>query len=139
MPATFDRRGYRPAQDRQIFFKAIQPIVDPATTGDFNQAIMDLGSSYMTAKNPTRNIRPFGNLTLVPGEPGARLSGEDKKPRPKVVPYYGLLVQSPAGELVVQRTSQQMLTGYWTYPWSQGRFAAGPGAEPTTLAAISRR
>lgn len=27
-------------------------IIDPNRPGDFNQAIMDLGSSYMRAKNP---------------------------------------------------------------------------------------
>ncbi len=45
-------------QTRKIFEAAIQPIVSPTRPGDFNQAIMDLGSSYMTAKNPDSEHSP---------------------------------------------------------------------------------
>ena len=45
-------------KSRKIFYDAILPIVDPDRPGDFNQAIMDLGSSYMTAKNPNSADSP---------------------------------------------------------------------------------
>lgn len=122
---------------RQIFFKAIQPIVDPQRPGDFNQAIMDLGSSYMTAKNPDPEHSPVRQFDASYRENRVLdFPVKTKKPRPKLVSYYGLLVQSPAGELVVQRTSQQMLTGYWTYPLvTKADLQPDQEPEPTTLAA----
>ena len=39
------------AKTRKIFFEVGQRLIDPERPGDFNQAIMDLGSSYMSAKN----------------------------------------------------------------------------------------
>ncbi|HJE44422.1 A/G-specific adenine glycosylase [Levilactobacillus namurensis] len=102
---------------RQLFMKIIQPIVDPQRPGAFNQAIMDLGSSYMTAKNPDPEHSPVRAFDASYRE-GRVLDYpvKTKKPRPKIVPYYGLVITSPAGYLLVQRTAQQMLAGYWSYP-----------------------
>lgn len=102
---------------RQLFTDIIQPIVDPQRPGAFNQAIMDLGSSYMTAKNPDPEhspVRRFDASYRV----GRVLDFpvKTKAPRPKLMPYYGLIVHSPAGYLLVQRGSQEMLSGYWCFP-----------------------
>lgn len=102
---------------RQRFTEIIQPIVDPQRPGAFNQAIMDLGSSYMTAKNPDPEHSPVkafdasyraGRVLDFPVK--------TKAPRPKLMPYYGLVIHSPAGYLMVQRGAQEMLTGYWSFP-----------------------
>ncbi|HJE87275.1 A/G-specific adenine glycosylase [Levilactobacillus brevis] len=102
---------------RQLFTTIIQPIVDPQRPGAFNQAIMDLGSSYMTAKNPDPEHSPVkafdasyraGRVLDFPVKTRA--------PRPKPVAYYGLIIQSPAGYLLVQRGANEMLTGYWSFP-----------------------
>lgn len=102
---------------RQVFFDILQPIVDSQRPGDFNQAVMDLGSSYMTAKTPDpahSPVRAFDASYRT--DQVLAYPVKTKKPRPKLVPYYGLLVTSPAGDLLVQRSAQQMLAGYWTYP-----------------------
>ncbi|WP_367296212.1 A/G-specific adenine glycosylase [Levilactobacillus yonginensis] len=102
---------------RQLFEKIIQPIVDPERPGAFNQAIMDLGSSYMTAKNsdpahsPVKAFDASYQLNKVEDYPV-----KTKAPRPKLIDYYALIIHSPAGYLLVQRTEQEMLAGYWTFP-----------------------
>lgn len=102
---------------RQLFFDIVQPIVDPKRPGDFNQAVMDLGSSYMTAKAPDPAHSPVREFDASYRENRVLdYPVKTKKPRPKLVPYYGVLIQAPAGDLVVQRTAQQMLSGYWAYP-----------------------
>jgi len=104
-------------QTRQIFEGIIQPIVDPQRPGAFNQAIMDLGSSYMSAKNsdpahsPVKAFDASFRANKVDEFPV-----KTKAPRPKLMPYYGLIVHSSAGYLMVQRDANQMLTGYWTFP-----------------------
>lgn len=102
---------------RQLFTTIIQPIVDPQRPGDFNQAIMDLGASYMTAKNSDPAHSPV--RTFDASYRDGRVQDfpvKTKAPRPRLIPYYGLIIQSPAGYLMVQRTSQEMLSGYWTFP-----------------------
>ncbi|GAK48627.1 A/G-specific adenine DNA glycosylase [Secundilactobacillus oryzae JCM 18671] len=104
-------------QTRKIFEAAIQPIVSPTRPGDFNQAIMDLGSSYMTAKNPDSEHSPVKTFNQ------AYLDGvEDqypvktKKARPILKEFYGLVIESPEAVLMVQRPGQGMLANLWTYP-----------------------
>jgi len=104
-------------QTRKIFEQVIQPIVDPKRPGAFNQAIMDLGSSYMTAKNSDPAHSPVREFDAAYQEDRVdEFPVKTKAPRPKLMPYYGLIVHSPAGYLMVQRDANQMLTGYWTFP-----------------------
>lgn len=104
-------------QTRQIFEGIIQPIVDPQRPGAFNQAIMDLGSSYMSAKNSDPAHSPVKAFDASFRENKVdEFPVKTKAPRPKLMPYYGLIVHSPAGYLMVQRDANQMLTGYWTFP-----------------------
>ncbi|WP_125544650.1 A/G-specific adenine glycosylase [Levilactobacillus lindianensis] len=102
---------------RALFTDIIQPIVDPQRPGAFNQAIMDLGSSYMTAKNPDPEQSPVRRFDAS-YRAGRVLDFpvKTKAPRPKLMPYYGLIIHSPAGYLLTQRSSQEMLTGYWSFP-----------------------
>lgn len=104
-------------QTRQVFERAIQPIVDPKRPGAFNQAIMDLGASYMRAKNSDPEHSPVKafDASYQTGRV-ADFPVKTKAPRPKLMPYYAVIVHSPAGYLLVQRDATQMLTGYWTFP-----------------------
>lgn len=40
------------------------PIVDPERPGDFNQAVMDLGTSLMSTKTETLSDSPFARFNL---------------------------------------------------------------------------
>ncbi|MFC6206977.1 A/G-specific adenine glycosylase [Levilactobacillus tongjiangensis] len=121
---------------RQLFEEIIQPIVDPDRPGAFNQAIMDLGSSYMTPKNsdpahsPVKDFDASYQLGKVEDYPV-----KTKVPRPKRIDYYALIIHSPAGYLLVQRTEREMLTGYWTFPLvTKASLQSAEAADEATLA-----
>ncbi|PWG00135.1 A/G-specific adenine glycosylase [Levilactobacillus bambusae] len=104
-------------QTRKIFTDIIAKVIDPDRPGDFNQAIMDLGSSYMTAKNPDPEHSP------VKAFDQAYLDGKEldfpvksKKPKPVDVPYVGLIIRSERGYLMQHRGTTGMLAGFWTFP-----------------------
>ena len=104
-------------QTRLIFEQAIGRIVPEDRPGDFNQAIMDLGSSYMTARQPDTEHSPVKRFNQ------AYLDGEElaypvktKKPRPKPVVYVAVLAQMDQKWLMVQRPSTGMLANLWTVP-----------------------
>ncbi|AKP65024.1 A G-specific adenine glycosylase [Levilactobacillus koreensis JCM 16448] len=122
-------------QTRQLFKRIIQPIVDPDRPGAFNQAIMDLGSSYMTSKNPDTAHSPVKDFDAsFKADRVLDFPVKTKKPRPKLMPYYAIIVQSPAGYLLTQRTTQEMLSGYWTFPLvTQADLQAEDATEPAGL------
>ncbi|MFD0897294.1 A/G-specific adenine glycosylase [Loigolactobacillus binensis] len=104
-------------QTRQIFYDLIKEVISVERPGDFNQAIMDLGSSYMTAKNPDSAHSPVREFDQ------AYLDGREldypvktKKPRPLPVDYFALLVKTPKGYLFEQRPNRGMLAELWTVP-----------------------
>ncbi|MFC6261694.1 A/G-specific adenine glycosylase [Levilactobacillus fujinensis] len=122
-------------QTRKLFEQIIQPIVDPTRPGAFNQAIMDLGSSYMTSKNPDTVHSPVREFDAsFKADRVREFPLKTKAPRPKLIPYYAVIVQSPAGFLLTQRTAQEMLTGYWTFPLvTQTDLQDENTAEPASL------
>lgn len=104
-------------QSRRIFEKAIQPLMPKDRPGDFNQAIMDLGTSYMSATNYDSEHSPVKTFNQ------AYLDGvEDhypvktKKKRPIPVKYFGLISRSEKGFLFEKRTSSGILSGFWMFP-----------------------
>ncbi|MFD1318083.1 A/G-specific adenine glycosylase [Loigolactobacillus zhaoyuanensis] len=110
-------------QTRQIFYDVIEEVIATERPGDFNQAIMDLGSSYMTAKNPDSAHSPVRDFNQ------AYLDGKEldypvksKKPRPIAMDYFALVIKTPTGYLFEQRPSNGMLAELWTVPlikWSE--------------------
>ncbi len=109
-------------QTRQLFYNVIKEVIATDRPGDFNQAIMDLGSSYMTAKNPDSAHSPVRDFNQ------AYLDGKEldypvksKKPRPVPVNYFALVIKTPTGYLFEQRPRTGMLGELWTVPllkWS---------------------
>lgn len=104
-------------QTRQVFERAIGRIISHERPGDFNQAIMDLGSSYMTARQPDSAHSPVKRFNQ------AYLDGQEldypvktKKPRPKPVAYVAVLARMDEQWLMTQRPSTGMLANLWTVP-----------------------
>ncbi|RRK10719.1 A/G-specific adenine glycosylase [Lactiplantibacillus garii] len=104
-------------QTRKIFERAIARIMPTDRPGDFNQAIMDLGSSYMTARQPDTAHSPVKRFNQ------AYLDGDElaypvktKKPRPKPVAYVAVLARMGTDWLMTQRPSNGMLANLWTVP-----------------------
>lgn len=109
-------------QTRKIFEKVINKIISQDRPGDFNQAIMDLGASYMTATNFDSNNSPVKDFNQ------AFLDGiEDqypvktKKKRPVVHHYFGLVIRSDNGYLFEKRPSSGILANFWMFPLVDGQ------------------
>ncbi|CAM3176650.1 A/G-specific adenine glycosylase [Leuconostoc rapi] len=102
---------------RKVFYDAILPIVDPLRPGDFNQAIMDLGSSYMTAKNPDSQGSPVRAFNAAFRD-GVELSYPVKTKKKKPVKQqYMAIVSEKQGELLFEhRPDKGLLAGFWTFP-----------------------
>lgn len=104
-------------QTRLIFEKVIQQVISKERPGDFNQAIMDLGSSYMSAKNPDPEHSPVKSFNQ------AYLDGKElefpvksKKPRPVEIAYAALIIETEKGYLFEKRSSKGMLANLLAFP-----------------------
>lgn len=104
-------------QTRPVFERIIGRIMSPERPGDFNQAVMDLGASYMTAKNPDSAhspVKTFNQAYLDGVE--ERYPVKSKKPKPVKVAYYGLVIQRGDQFLMQKRPSTGLLANFWTFP-----------------------
>ena len=102
---------------RRVFDTLIRQVIDPDRPGDFNQAIMDLGSTYMRAKDPDAAHSPvaaFDESLAI--DRVLDFPVKTKKKPPVAVPYFALVVHSEQGYLMVQRPSKGMLAGLWMFP-----------------------
>ncbi|WP_317942651.1 A/G-specific adenine glycosylase [Carnobacterium maltaromaticum] len=103
---------------RKTFEAIMNQIIDPYKPGDFNQAMMDLGSSICTPTTPTCNLCPInefcqafeaGTMTQYPVK--------SKKKKAKPVYYAGLLIQNERGEFLIEkRPAEGLLANMWTFP-----------------------
>lgn len=103
---------------RKTFEAIMNQIIDPYKPGDFNQAMMDLGSSTCTPTTPTCNLCPInefcqafeaGTMTQYPVK--------SKKKKAKPVYYAGLLIQNEQGEFLIEkRPAEGLLANMWTFP-----------------------
>ncbi|MGO2722826.1 MAG: A/G-specific adenine glycosylase [Lactobacillus sp.] len=102
---------------RLVFDKLIRKLIDPDRPGDFNQAIMDLGSSYMRAKeaDPAHSPVAAFDESYQTGRVYDFPVKTKKKP-PKPFAYYALAIHSPQGWLFEQRPSQGLLAKLWDFP-----------------------
>ena len=61
--------------NRKIFQAMMEILIDPARPGDFNQALMDLGSDIESPVNPRLPLQSGGSSTACPGKcPAAAFS-----------------------------------------------------------------
>lgn len=107
---------------KRVFTALIQRLIDPKRPGDFNQAIMDLGSSYLTAKNPDPQQSPVAAFDASVKD-GTTLNYpvRTRKPKPKAYHYFALAIHSPAGWLLQQRPASGLLARMWTFPLIDGQ------------------
>lgn len=102
---------------RKLFFELGNQIIDQKRPGDFNQAIMDLGSSHMSAKNsdPAHSpVREFdasyqnGTTDLYP------VKSKAKKAKP--VHYAAMVIKNDDTYLWEKRPETGLLANFWTVP-----------------------
>jgi A/G-specific adenine glycosylase len=124
---------------RNLFFELGLKLIDPNRPGDFNQAIMDLGSSYMSAKNYDSENSPVKKFNAAYAD-----GTEDfypvktKAPKPTPITYFAVAVESPDGYLWEQRPEFGLLANFWTMPlYALTDFVSDPDANWTQEEMIS--
>ncbi|MDR3760407.1 A/G-specific adenine glycosylase [Enterococcus sp.] len=106
------------ASSRKIFDEAMRKIIDETYPGEFNQAMMDLGSAICTPTSPKCEACPIQAFCLA-NKRGIQTSFpvKTKKAKPKNVYYISAALQNHSGAYYFEeRDSQKLLVNMWTFP-----------------------
>ena len=112
---------------RKLFELLVRIVIDPDRPGDFNQAIMDLGSDICGPVNPRPEESPLrefnaayknGTMHLYPFKSKAK--------KPVVMDLHGVVVRRGNAYLMEKRPSGGLLGDFWTFPLVED----GPEDEP---------
>ncbi|WP_247927065.1 A/G-specific adenine glycosylase [Streptococcus constellatus] len=104
--------------NRKVFQIMMEMLIDPERPGDFNQALMDLGSDIEAPVNPRPEDSPVKEFSA------AYLHGTMEKypikaPKKKPVPVYlyGLIIQDAQGQFLLEKNETSgLLAGFWHFP-----------------------
>lgn len=104
--------------NRKIFQAMMELLIDPERPGDFNQALMDLGSDIESPVNPRPQDSPVKSFSA------AYLNGTmDKYPikapkkKPIPVAYQGFLIRNKENQFLLEKNNEAgLLSGFWSFP-----------------------
>lgn len=104
--------------NRKVFQAMMEILIDPQRPGDFNQALMDLGSDIEAPINPRPDdspVREFSAAYLHGTMDRYPIKAPKKKPVP--VYLYGLIIQNNQGEFLLEKKeTSSLLSGFWHFP-----------------------
>ena len=104
--------------NRKIFQAMMEVLIDPDRPGDFNQALMDLGSDIEAPVNPRPEDSPVKEFSAA-YKHGTMDRYPVKAPKKKPVPIYlnALVVQNSKGQFLLEKNeSEKLLAGFWHFP-----------------------
>lgn len=105
-------------KNRKIFQALMDKLIDPDRPGDFNQALMDLGTDIESAKNPRPDespIRFFCAAYLHGTYDKYPIKKPKKKPRP--IEIQAFIIQDQDGRFLIEKNDQgRLLGGFWSFP-----------------------
>lgn len=104
--------------NRKIFQAMMEILIDPERPGDFNQALMDLGSDIEAPVNPRPEDSPVKDFSAA-YQNGTMDIYPIKAPKKKPVPIYlnALVVQNDQGQFLLEKNeSEKLLAGFWHFP-----------------------
>ena len=104
--------------NRKIFQAMMEILIDPERPGDFNQALMDLGSDIEAPVNPRPEDSPVKEFSAA-YQHGTMDRYPIKAPKKKPVPIYlnALVVQNGKGQFLLEKNeSEKLLAGFWHFP-----------------------
>lgn len=105
------------AKSRQVFDDAMRKIISHEEPGEFNQALMDLGSSICTPTSPNCEICPLKNYCLAyQEERQTEFPVKTKKLKPKDVYYITGVIEEQEKFLLIQRPEKGLLANMWHFP-----------------------
>lgn len=105
-------------KNRKIFQAIMEILIDPERPGDFNQALMDLGTDIESAKNPRPDESPIRFFSA------AYLHGTyDKYPiklpkkKPKPLQLQAFVIRNNDGDFLLEKNLDgRLLGGFWSFP-----------------------
>lgn len=105
-------------KNRKIFQAIMEILIDPERPGDFNQALMDLGTDIESAKNPRPDESPIRFFSA------AYLHGTyDKYPiklpkkKPKPLQLQAFVIRNSKGDFLLEKNlDRRLLGGFWSFP-----------------------
>ena len=104
--------------NRKIFQAMMEVLIDPDRPGDFNQALMDLGSDIEAPVNPRPEESPVKEFSAA-YQHGTMDHYPIKAPKKKPIPIYlkALVVQNSQGQFLLEKNeSENLLVGFWHFP-----------------------
>ena len=104
--------------NRKIFQAMMDVLIDPDRPGDFNQALMDLGSDIEAPVNPRPEESPVKDFSAA-YQHGTMNRYPIKAPKKKPIPIYlkALVVQNSQGQFLLEKNeSEKLLAGFWHFP-----------------------
>lgn len=132
-------------KNRKIFQAIMECLIDPERPGDFNQALMDLGTDIESAKNPRPDespIRAFSAAYLHGTMAKYPIKLPKKKPRPITIQAF--VIRNQKGDYLLEKnTKGRLLGGFWSFPLLETAPIAQQlnlfeEASPTTMENISQ-
>ena len=111
-------------KNRKIFQAVMEKLIDPDRPGDFNQALMDLGTDIESAKSPRPDdspIRFFCAAYLHGTYDKYPVKAPKKKPKPTQIQAF--IIQNEIGEFLLEKnTDGRLLGGFWSFPIMETNF-----------------
>ncbi|MGT2751222.1 A/G-specific adenine glycosylase [Streptococcus orisasini] len=111
-------------KNRKIFQTITKILIDPKRPGDFNQALMDLGTDIEAAKNPRPEenpVRSFSAAYLHGTMDKYPIKLPKKKPRP--VQIQAFIIRNQKGDFLLEKNNKgRLLAGFWTFPLMETDF-----------------
>ena len=107
-----------PARELTRFWQLSELLLDPSRPRSFNQAVMDLGATVCTPRNPRCGDCPWRGwcAAYAAGDP-ARFPVKDA---PRAVPFQvigvGVVLDGDGRVLIDQRLNEGLLGGLWEFP-----------------------
>lgn len=105
-------------KNRKIFQAIMEVLIDPERPGDFNQALMDLGTDIESAKNPRPDESPirFFNAAYLHGTYDKYPIKLPKK-KPKPIQIQAFVIRNSDGDFLMEKNLDgRLLGGFWSFP-----------------------
>ena len=104
--------------NRKIFQAMMEILIDPDRPGDFNQALMDLGSDIESPVNPRPEESPVKEFSAA-YQHGTMDRYPIKGPKKKPLPVYltAFIIKDSQGRYLLEKNEREgLLSGFWHFP-----------------------
>ena len=107
-----------PARDQVLFWQWSEALLDPQRPRDVNQALMDLGATVCTPRQPDCVRCPWSKFcaAYAAGDPTRWPVSDARKPLPFQVIGVGVVLNDAGEVLIDQRLEEGLLGGFWEFP-----------------------